>query len=331
MAGRRLAVGSFAACFLAVGLSCAAMAAEYRVMIATWRGCEEACGGVREALGRSGLAIEVLLRDAAGDSARVRAMLEEARASRVDLVVTWGTSVSLGVAGTLADRGNPAFNQDIPQVFMIVADPVGADLVESLERTGRRHVTGTHNRVPEEVNIGTLRAYLPGFRRLGMLYHRDEPNSVLKRDEIAELAGSEGFDLTALELPLAADGRPRAADIPRLMGELRQAGAQAVYLGSSSFLRAHGAVLARAALEHGLPLLSPYEELVRGSGALISVAARYQDVGRLAVRTLKEGLPPEGLPVARLEEFAIVINLDTARRLGAFPPVRLLQVAETVN
>ena len=94
-------------------------------------------------------------------------------------------------------------------------------------------------------------------------------------------------------------------------------------------------MLAQAARQNGLPLLSPYEELVRESGALISVAARYYDVGRLAgrqaARILSGNIPPAGLPVAQMTEFAVVINLDTARRLGAYPPIGLLQITDTVN
>src|SRR3546814_20558397 len=75
---------------------------------------------------------------------------------------------------------------------MIVADPVGASIVESLEHTGRPNLTGTYNRVPEAVNIETIRAYLPSFKRLGLLYNSDEKNSVLKRDEIAALTDELG-------------------------------------------------------------------------------------------------------------------------------------------
>ncbi len=312
-----------------------ACGAEFKVMVATWRGCEEACTGFREGMARSGLDVEILLRDAERNEARIPGILAEARAKAVDLILTWGTSVSVGVAGTLDQLKDPAFNHDIPQIFMVVADPVGAGLVESLDRTGRSNLTGTYNRVPEEVNIDTIRAYLPGFRRLGLLYNANEANSVLKRDELAELTVGQGIELIARELPLAADGRPRVADIAAGVAALKAAGAEFLYIGSSSFLRGNGKALTTAAMEHRLPILSPYEELVINSHALVSVAARYYDVGVLAAEQARRILVgkalPGDLPVARMKEFAIVINLDVARRLGLFPPIGLLRVAETVN
>jgi putative tryptophan/tyrosine transport system substrate-binding protein len=82
-------------------------------------------------------------------------------------------------------------------------------------------------------------------------------------------------------------------------------------------------------------VLSPYERLVREEQALISVAARYHDVGRLAggqaERILVDGTAPGDLPVVRMTEFAVVINLAVAKALNLFPPMDLLQIAETVN
>jgi putative ABC transport system substrate-binding protein len=220
-------------------------------------------------------------------------------------------------------------------VFTIVADPVGAGVVESLDPTGRGNITGTYNRVPETVNIETIRAYHPGFSHLGFIYYSNEKNSVLKRDEIAALTGPMEFELTALELPLGADGKPRIEDIALKVAELKAAGVDFIYLGSSSFIQANSDAVTGAALEAGIPVLSPYESVVRDSQALISVAARYTDVGRLAgeqaEKILVGGAIPGDLPVAPMTDFAVVINMDVARKLKLFPPLELLQIAETVN
>jgi len=320
---------------LAACLATSAAAAEFKIMIALWRGCEEACQGFQDYLVERGIDAEFILRDAGKKKKALPGFLAEARAEGVDLILTWGTSVTRGIAGTLAELDDPAFNHDIPEVFMIVADPVGAGIVESLEHTGRPNVTGTYNRVPEAVNIETVRAYLPNFKRLGLLYNTYEKNSVLKRDEIAALSGTMGFELIALELPPGGDGKPQVEDIAPKMAALKMAGVDFVYLGSSSFLRDNRDVMTGAAVENGIPVLSPYEQLVRESQALISVAARYYDVGRLAggqaEKILVDGATPGNLPVARLANFAVVINMDVARKLKLFPPLSLLSIAETVN
>jgi len=312
-----------------------AIAQSKTIFAVLWRGCEEACQGFQDYIAERGIDAEVVIRDAARDKAKLPLFLEEARAMKADLILSWGTSVTLGIAGTLDDVGDPRFNNDIPQVFTVVADPVGARVVESLDSTGRPNITGTFNRVPETVIINTIRSYVPTFKRLGLLYNANESNSLLKRDEIAGLTGELDFELVALELPLGADGKPRVEDIPVKMAELKEQDVDFVYLGSSSFLDANRDAFTGSAVENGLPVLSPYERLVRDSQGLLSIAARYYDVGRLAAQQaetiLVEGKAPGDIPVARMTDFAYVINMAVARKLNLFPPVEILQFAETVE
>jgi len=312
-----------------------ASAAQFKIMIITWRGCEEACLGFQKYLVEQGVDAEFILRDAGRKNEALGGFLLQAREHVVDLILTWGTSVTKGVVGTLSDSDDKTIEDKIPVLFTIVSDPVGSGIVKSLDRTGRSNVTGTYNRVPEAVNIETVRAYLPKFKSLGMLYHTNEKNSALKRDEVAALTETMAFNLVSLELPLGNDGSPRVEDIAPKIAELKAAGVDFLYLGSSSFLRAHKEIVTGAALENGIPVLSPYEDLVRDSKALLSVAPKYYDVGRLAgslaEKILVEGVSPGDLPVARMTQFAIVINMDVAKRLKLFPPLSLLQIAEIVD
>jgi len=326
---------TLAAAALVAMIADASSAAEHKIMVALWTGCDEVCEGIKAGLSEAGIDVELLIRDANRDKTVLPVLRAEARDAKVDLVLTYGTSVTKGVAGTLDDLADASFNQDIPHVFTMVANPVGSRIVESLDHTGRPNVTGTYNRVPEDVNIQSIRAYMPGFHHLGLLYNANEQNSVLKRDELAALASGGDFQLTAVALPLDAEGKPRVEDIPAGIAELKAAGVEFIYLGSSSFLDANRDAFTGAAVASGLPVLSPYEPLVRESQALMSVAARDYDVGHLAaeqaVKILTGGAKPGDLPVARITDFAIVINMGVAKKLNLFPPLELLQVAETVN
>lgn len=320
------------ACTLGIAMTLqAAQAADKTIMVATWRGCEEACQGFQDYLTEEGRDVDFILRDAGQDAGTLPGILDQARNDNVDLLVTWGTSVTRGIAGTLQDVGLPEYNNDIPLVFMIVADPVGAGIIKDLDATGRDNVTGTFNRVPEAVVIATIRRYLPEFDHLGMLVNGAEPNSVLKRDEVAELASAQNFTLTSVDLS-AIGGESAIADG---MAQLTAAGADFLYLGSSSELRAKAEEVAAAAIAQKLPVISPYEEMVHNGSALISIAARYYEVGRLAgqqaERILYDGTSPGDLPVARLSNFAITVNMGFAKKISALPPIDILHIAETVD
>jgi putative ABC transport system substrate-binding protein len=335
MKRRLLPAALFVSAAILMSPGVGAQAADKLIYGVFWRGCEEVCQGFQDYISEAGIDAEIVLRNAEQDQAKLPSLRQEAREMQADLILTWGTSATLGIAGTLDDAGDPSFNGDIPHVFTVVADPVGAGIVGSLERTNRANITGTYNRVPEAVNINAIRSYDPGFRRLGLLYNANEPNSLLKRDEVAALTMDMDFELVAIELPLAADGKPRVEDIPIKLAELKDRAVDFIYVGSSSFLDKNRDLFTGAAVDLGLPILSPYERLVRDADALISIAARYYDVGRLAgaqaKKILVDGEVPGDIPVARMTEFAYVVNMAVARRLNRYPPLEILQFAETVN
>jgi putative tryptophan/tyrosine transport system substrate-binding protein len=304
------------------------------ILMVKWRGCEDACQGFQDYIAEQGMDAEVVVRDAERDAARLPALVEEARTSNVDLVVTWGTSVTLGMVGPLGEVDPAQHITDIPVVFMIVADPIGAGIVESYERSGRANVTGTRNRVPEEVQMKALQAYKP-FSRLGVIYNTNEQNAVLKLAELEELAQAMGFEIVARALPLGPDHLPRSESIPDAVAGMKAEGVDWLYVSSSSFLVDHRELLSNAALEQGLPLASAYEQMVTDGHGLIAVAARYYNVGRLAGEQAKailiDGATSGNLPIRGLDRFAYIINVDTARQLDLFPSMEVLQYAETVD
>jgi putative ABC transport system substrate-binding protein len=305
------------------------------IYMALWRGCEAACQAFKDTIVKSGLQATFVERDANHDKSRLAGFVEEARAMQPDLVLTWGTTVTLGMVGKLADVGNPRYLSRLPVVYMIVADAVGSGIIKSFEDTGRSNVTGTHNRVPEETNINAIRSYFPAFHKLGMLYSSAEANSVVKVDELRALSGPMDFELAAIEFDLDAKGQPDPATIPQKMQALKSQGVDFVYVGSSSFIERNGAAFTEAALDAGLPVLSPYERLVTEAKALLSVSARYNAVGELAaqqaLRILADGAKAGDLPVLPMTQFAFVINMESARKLKLFPAIELLQIAETVH
>ncbi|MFC3283486.1 ABC transporter substrate-binding protein [Litchfieldella rifensis] len=312
-----------------------ALAAEKIVYAVFWDGCTDGCEAFVETIEGAGIGAEVLIRDARQDRAALPGFVEEARALDADLVLTFGTSVTLGMAGRISDTGNQQYVTDRPLVFMYVADPFGTGIAESFERSGRSNVTGTFNRVPEAVNIRVIRTIQPEFDHLGILFHSNERNSLIKVEEMRRLSQEMDFELTALEIDPGNDEAPDPALIPGGVAALAEAGVDFIYVGSSTVLRAQRAAFTAAAIEHGLPILSPYEEVVRDGQGLVSIAARARDVGHTAgeqaLRILRDGATPGDLPIARVTEFAYVVNSEAAKKLGIAPPVSFLQVAEIVR
>ena len=303
-----------------------------RIVMVTWRGCEEACRGFQDYLATGELDAQVILRDAGRDRELLPGFVEEINQLQPDLLVTWGTTVTLGMIGTLDETASRV--TDVPTVFMIVADPVGASIVESYERSGRPLVTGTRNRVPEETQMRVLADYRP-FDRIGLIYNTDELNAVLKAAEIHRVSAEQGFEVVERVLESDAEGSPLVDDIPRAVADIAAQGVDFLYVGSSSFLLANADLFTSAALEHGLPVATAYEAMVRDSHGLIALAAAYYNVGQLAgyqaEEILARGRAPGDLEVLGLNRFTVLVNIDTARQLDLYPPMLLLRYAEIVG
>ncbi len=301
-----------------------------RIVMVTFRGCEEACMGFQDYIEGSGMDAEVMVLDIAQDKELIPAMRNEVRRLAPDLLVTWGTSVTRGMIGTV-DDADPELVSGIPTVFMIVADPVGAKIVKSREDPGRWYVTGTINRVPEEIQMRVLAEYRP-FDRIGVIYNDDELNSVLKAKEIHRVGREQRFEVVDRVLQNGPDGSPLVEDIAIAVADLAAKDIDFLYLGSSSFLLSNADILTGAALDEGVALATAYEAMVRNSDALIALANAYYNVGQLAgrqvERILVEGATPGELEVVGLDRFTVLINIDTAAKLDLYPPMLLLRYAE---
>jgi putative ABC transport system substrate-binding protein len=305
------------------------------IFVLTWTNCELVCGSFVDAMEASGLDSRIEVREAGQDQSKLADMVQEVRDVRPDLILTMGTSVTLAVVGTLDDAGDDRFIDDIPVVFTFVAEPFGMGIAEGFDGSGRANVTGTYGRAPETVNLNVMRSYDPNFRRLGILYNHNEPNSVVKVDELRALSETEDFELIAIDIDPEADGAPDPALIPVRMAEIAQQDIDFMYLGSSSFLRTNAEVYTRSAVENGIAVLSPYENLVREYSALLSVATLETEPGQLAagqaLKILRDGAVPGDLPIARATDFAYVVNMSVARALDRYPPFEFMQFAEAVN
>ncbi len=306
----------------------------FRIYMVVWRGCEDACRGFQDYFREEDIDVNFIIRDANRDKARLPAFVREAKELRVDLVLTWGTSVTVGMIGTLADSDSDHHITDIPVVFMIVADPLGAGIIENYESSGRTNITGTRNRAPEEVQMKAIRAYRY-FKRLGIIYNTNELNSVLNVKKIRNLAKKMRFDLFESPIDLDENGKPIIELVPQKIKELKDRNVAFIYVGSSSFLMRNRDYLTTSAVEQGVPIVSAYDAMARKSNALLAVASRYYSVGKLAGYQAKNILinkiAPIDMPILGLSRYSYVINMETARKLRLYPPIKVMRYAEVVH
>jgi putative ABC transport system substrate-binding protein len=311
----------------------ASEAAPYHIMMLLYRGCEEACQGFQDYFRRQHVSVRFTLRDAAQDATRIPGFITEAKRLRPDLLVTWGTTVTLATVGRW-DKVDPARHvTDLPVMFMIVSQPVELGVVPTLA-TSKRNVTGTLYLLPVEEQIRAARTYFE-FHRIGFLYNPAEPNSKASRDELQALAPRFGYTVVAESLDLDAAGKPVAGSLPQRIDTLAKADVDLIYMSPDTFLNTHRQIVTSTAVAHGIPVFAAAEAPVVRGDALFGVVNRYDQVGRFsarqALRILRDGTPAANIPVELPRRFSYLINLRIAQRLGRYPPLPLLDVAEIIN
>ena len=121
-----------------------------------------------ELMEAEGLHVRFIYQNAAGDPAMSTTIANSFAAQHVDLIFSLGTGASQQALPV-------ATNADIPLVFGIITDPVGAGLVSDIS-------TGSSSALPMETQVDLLEeligASLNAENRIAFLYTTDEPNSV---------------------------------------------------------------------------------------------------------------------------------------------------------
>jgi putative tryptophan/tyrosine transport system substrate-binding protein len=333
MIGRITRILALAAVLMAAtGAAQAEPVRPYRIYMALWRGWEEAAQGFKDYFTNQGIPVELIVRDAAQDPARLPEFVAEAKSLNVDLVFTWGTTESLGMLGPAADPDPDKYITTIPAVFAIVSQPVGSGLVTTLESSGR-NITGTSYLVPVETQMHLIQSWRK-FHKLGIIYNPLERNSLVAIDELNGLGQKMGFTVTARPVDVE-DGKPAAASIAAKVDDLKADGVDFLYIPPDTFLNVNRAALTAAALEAKLPTFAAAENPVVDAKAMFGGVYRYYTVGQLtafkAAQILQQGKAPAEIPIDAPKRLSIIINMPVVRQLGFYPPMKLLGLAEVID
>lgn len=306
----------------------------YRILMLLWRGETPVEKGFRDYLAEQDMRAEFLIRDLDRDLSRLPGFIAEARNLKPDLVYTWGTGITLGTVGPWDAPDARVHLTDVPVVFSMVSSPWKTGIAAPPDRPPRAFVTGAVHIAPLEVQINAIRAYLP-LRKLGIVYNRQEPNSVSNAEDLRALGGAMNFELLEAPLPTEGGAAPSPDAIPGAVADLARRGAQVLYIGPDNFVGAHRAALTAAGLAEGLPCFTGTELEIRDGDAMFGLVSRYDMVGRLAaskaMRILAEGRSPGEVPIETLQRFSYVVRLPVAFALKLYPPLPLLDYAEVIR
>ena len=215
----------------------------------------------------------------------------------------------------------------IPIVFVLVLDPVGLGLVQSLARPGD-NITGFGAVDPPILGkwLQLLKEIARTVTRVAVIFNPNtQPYAGLFNRAIDSAAASFGVTVTL------APVRDDAAIEEAVSAQAHGPGGGLISL-PDSFNTTHRDVIIAAAAHHRLPLMGAGDVFPR-AGGLISY--RYDPVephtqAAYYIDRILKGASPADLPVQEATKFSLVINLKTARALGLTVPPSMLDLADEV-
>ncbi len=260
------------------------------------------------------------LRFADGKMERLAVLARELLELRPDVLL---------VATTPANVAAKAATSIVPIVMVLVADPVGVGLVQSLARPGG-NITGITNIGAELTGkrLEILKELVPAATRFAVIVNPDNPNTAPQLQFGEAAARVLGIELRPI-LPV------------RSLADLESAFAEAVRARAGGVIRTLDALMITLrketialAAKHRLPVVYALREDVE-AGGLVAYGANIPDQFRQAtalVDKILRGAKPADLPVEQPTKFDLVVNLKTATALGlAVPPAVLMRASEVLD
>ncbi len=241
--------------------------------------------------------------------------LDDLLANRPDLVVTLTTPGSLITGTKLA-------GQDIPQVFGMVTDPIGAGLVEDVARPGRNR-TGVglfHIEYTLELAVKAT-----GAGKVGVIHQPSDAASVAGLDLAEKSAGFLGIELVVIEV--AED-----ADLDAAMTGIPETGIDMFFVIGSPFTARNIGRISLISRTWSIPSVSALTVDSIPAGFMIGVAPDSSDLGgQMADRALAilHGGDAGEMNVGVSHNVAL-LDLDLARRYGITVPDDVLTAFDQV-
>jgi putative ABC transport system substrate-binding protein len=222
--------------------------------------------------------------------------------------------VVVGV-GTISAQSFAKYANDgkVKLIFSSITDPLGASLVQSLEKPGK-NTSGVSNFVALEPQIKLFLRLQPQLKRLGVIYNPGEINSVSIVKKLEVLCPQMG-------LTLVKQVANRTAEVAQAATHLA-ANADAIFISNDNTSLSALQSVVRAANQAKIPVyVSDTDAVILG--ALAALGPNQYDVGvqtgKMVVRTLN-GENPGTMPVEFPLKTDLYINLDAAKMLNITIP-----------
>jgi len=265
-----------------------------------------------------GKTVQFESRYAEGSNQRFRELAEDLVATKVDVILTWGTPAVLA-----AKRAT----KTIPIVMGAIGDPIASGAVSNLARPGG-NVTGlsSQSNELEGKRLELLKEIVPNLFQVATMLNPTNRAYTTPALEHARVVAER------LKMSLMVHEAYDAATLDSELDNLSRERPRALLVFADQFMVNQRKRIAQFALKIALPSAYTYREHAE-AGGLIAYAPSYDELFRRAaayVDKILKGAKPGDLPIEQPTKFELVINIKTAKALGLKIPQSLLLRADHV-
>ena len=225
-------------------------------------------------------------------------------ADEVDLMV--------GVATPVAQTMNAmAEGTGIPVVFAAVSDPVGAELVDSMETPGK-NITGTSDALDTNAVLNLIFAANPEAKKIALLYNPSEDASAAPVAEARKVLEEKGVEVkeytgsNVSEVMLAAEA-------------IVSDGMDAVFTPTDNTIMAAELSIYETLAEAKIPHYTGADSFAL-NGAFVGYGVDYANLGRetadMIAAILLDGADPAATAVRTFDNGTATVNTETCAAIG---------------
>ena len=272
--------------------------------------------GVIDELKSTGMNLKFDVQNANGDMNTAASIANKFKYD-ADISVGIATPIAVALANAIKEK---------PVVFSTVNDPVGAGLVESMER-GYKNVAGLSDAIPIKTHLEEFVKILP-IKRLGFVYSNSESNSVGMAATTKAVCEKMGIEFVPATITNPAEVKQAAESIAGRVDAFYAVTDNTLFSGISSLLA--------TAKANKVPVFGADTTAAENGGILLAIGFDYYKAGRLTGKIaadILKGKKPQDIPVATLqypENAETLIDLDTAKHLGITMPENLIKNADMI-
>lgn len=261
--------------------------------------------GMEELGYKEGQNISYVYRDAQGDLEKLKVFAKELVDLNPDMIFVNTSPATLAVKEATKGTG-------IPVVFSMVADPLSAGLVSSVQNSGN-NLTGTScayiDIAPKRIEV--LTEVAPKAKKILVLYRPEDKSGGACTEKII----TKGKDLGLEIIPFKIS---KKEDIEAKLKTLQPGEVDAVMDPGDSMVSSATDTI----IQYANQLKIPYMALSKGEvdkGATIGYAVDYIDLGKqtsLIANQVLAGISPTDIPFEQPRRWLFAINLKTAKEIG---------------